>query len=75
MSSNRVPFKGISLYHILKFAQYNATSIEAIPTEANGLVLGIINNKPSVTSKNPLSNTQNLADCRISGTIGSYREG
>ncbi|MEJ6529964.1 MAG: hypothetical protein QNL81_00120, partial [Euryarchaeota archaeon] len=65
-----VSFKGISLYHMLKLAQYNATSIQVIPNDAKALVRGIINKSPREASKRPLSNTQNLGDGRISGTIG-----
>ena len=60
---------------MLKFAQYNTTNIHAVPTEAQVLVLGIINNKPKRISKNPLAKTQNVASGSAEGTIGSYHAG
>ena len=65
----------MSLYHMLKFAQYSTTNIHAVPTDAQDLVLGIINNNPNNASKKPLANTQKVGLGSIEGTIGSYHDG
>ena len=60
---------------MLKFAQYSTTNIHAIPTDAQALVLGIINNNPNNASKKPLAKTQKVGLGSIEGTIGSYHDG
>ena len=60
---------------MLKFAQYSTTNIHAILTDAQALVLGIINNNPNNASKKPLAKTQKVGLGSIEGTIGSYQQG
>ena len=65
----------MSLYHILKLAQYRTTSIQTPITEAHSLVLGMMRKIPNPISNNPLNNTQNRGDPKATGTMGSYHPG